>query len=180
MLGKYSITYIFLIVKPKWRLCRPDLLDNESKCVRQSTVFAHLVVDAFPDLFGLLKNCRFATIVIPQLCDGIAIHLMLVLCLAQYVTDVAQRDCIFVCINYSSPRTQWNSPPFSTLLYYNNKICKYKDILQKRHEKRSLIISYQRPWLLSYTAKLLRFLKTHNSHRYLPFRSRNYKSRYRP
>ena len=81
-------------------------LDSEGKCVRQSTVFAHLVVDTFSHLFGLLQYCRFTTIVIPQLCDSITIHLMLVICLSEHVTDVAQLNCVFVCIDFSSPVTQ--------------------------------------------------------------------------
>ena len=99
----YSTAFEFY---SKWRLCRRKPLDDEGKCVRQNTVLAHLVVDAFSHFLGLLQDCRFATIVIPQLCDGIAIHLMLVVCLFEYVTDVAQRDGIFVCINYSSPITR--------------------------------------------------------------------------
>ena len=42
----------------------------------------------------------------PQLCDGTTVHLMLVVCLFKYITDVIQCDCFFICIYFSSTVAQ--------------------------------------------------------------------------
>ena len=70
------------------------------------SVFTNLVVDAFTHFLGFGENCRLTTIVIPQLCDGTTVHLMLVVCLFKYITDVIQCDCFFVCIYFSSTVAQ--------------------------------------------------------------------------
>ena len=88
-----------------------DILNRFAKTVASlegndfiGTIDANFVVDALPDVLGLLQDRCLAAIIIPQILDLTLVDRVVTQRQTEHIHHVFGRDCFHVSINLSSPK----------------------------------------------------------------------------